>query len=118
MKLFKKDERVMRTAVMTKALKECGFKVREVGEYSKWKDMRSGGRLQVKITVYESKGDDRTFYIVSDSLDRVAAPMINDKKEVMDWLKDHGYKTTKQWYLEDCGMDESTWNYWNGLEER
>ncbi len=118
MKLFKKAERVLKVNNAIAAFKGNGFTVKEVGTWCKWKDLGDYGLLQVKMDVYEVKNDTMTFYIIGDSLDRVAAPVIENKKEIMDWLKEHGYKTEKKWYMEDYGMDESTWNYWNGLEER
>lgn len=118
MKLYKKDERKLQTAHIIKSFKSTGFTVKNLGTWCKWKDLGDYGKLQVKMTVYEIKNDDITGYIVSDSLGRVAAPVVPDKKEVLDWLVEHGYKTEKKWYIEDYGMTESDWNYWNGLEER
>lgn len=118
MKLFKKSERNLKISNMIKAFKACGDTVRNIGTWCKWKDLQDMGQLQVKMTVYEVKVDGMTVYMIGDSLDRVAAPIIENKKEIMDWLADHGYKTEKRWYIEDYGMSESDWNYWNGLEER
>ena len=118
MKLYKKADRKLNVANMLKAFKDCGFRSKHIGEWDKWKDLYDGGRLQVKIDVYEIKNEDVTSYMIGDTLGRVAAPLVSDKEEVMDWLKEHGYKRDKQWYMEDYGMDESTWNYWNGLGER
>lgn len=113
MKLYAKDERKAETSSMLKVMRECGYSTKHVGEWDRWKEMSIGGRLQVKIDVYEVKNDVITAYLVSDTLGRVAAPLTEDKQEVMDWLEDKGYKTDKQWYMEDYGMDEETWEEWN-----
>lgn len=116
MKLYKRSERTLDTRTLLTALKKTGHTVSRVGEWSRWRELSIGGRLQVKITVYEVKSDMFTAYLVSDTLDHVAAPLAESKQEVLDWLKEKGYKTTKRWYLEDYGMSEETWNEWNNAE--
>lgn len=116
MKLFKKSERFMDAAGTRKALRETGYTVKEIGEFCKWKEIEKG-RMQVSLTIWEAKGNGSTFYMVEDTIGRVAAQFNPDKADVMNWLKDHGYKPVKQWYIEDTGMTEETWNIWNGKEE-
>ena len=116
MKLYAKAERTIRTNVMLSAFKKADFTVRRIGEWDKWKELSIGGRLQVKMTVYEIKNDMITAYLLSDTLERVAAPLADSKQEVLDWLKEKGYKPEKQWYMQDYGMSEETWNEWNNAE--
>ena len=112
MKLYKKSERLLKTAATLKSFRAIGFTTKHIGEYDRWKELENG-RLQVKINVYEVVGNGMTCYFCSDTLGRVASAMITDLQEVMDWLKEHGYKTDKQWHIEDCGMSEELWNEWN-----
>ena len=112
MKLFKKSERGLKVADMLHTFRECGYTTRHIGEWCRWKEIEYG-RIQVKINVYEIKNPQKTAYMVGDTLGRVAAQLTEDKQDVMNWLAEHGYKTDKQWYIEDCGMDEDTWNEWN-----
>lgn len=112
MKLYKKSERLFKTAATLKSFRAIGFTTKHIGEWDRWKEIENG-RLQVKIDVYEVVGNGMTCYFVSDTLGRVASAMVTDLQEVMDWLKEHGYKTDKQWYMEDCGMSEELWKEWN-----
>ena len=114
MKLYKKSERTIKTEPMLSAYREGGFETTNIGTYCKWKELQDG-RVQVKMTVYKVAGA-MTVYMMSDTLGRVAAPMTEDLDEVKAWLTEHGYKPEKQWYMEDYGMDEETWNAWNGAE--
>lgn len=116
MKFWKNSERLVKGGVFRKSIKDMGGQVKEIGEYSKWVDV-AHGRIQNKITVYELNGTFQTMYLLCDNLDRAVCEMQTDKEEVMGYLKEHGWKTTKDWYIEDCGMSEETWNVWNGTEE-
>lgn len=113
MKLYAKENRMVQASDMLNAMREAGYETKHIGEWDRWKELRVGGRLQVKIDVYEIKNEMMTAYLVSDTLGKVAAPLTEDKQEIMDWLKEKGYKTDKQWYLEDYGMDEEAWEEWN-----
>lgn len=115
MKLYKKAERNLKVSATLKAFREIGYKTRHVGEWDRWKELSDGGRLQVKIDVYEVKNDIMTCYMLGDTLGRVAAQLTEDKADVMAWLQEHGYKTCKRWHIEDAGMTEELWNEWNGI---
>ena len=92
-------------------------KVREVGEFKKWKELWNGDRISVTITVYEIKNELKTVYLLEDTLGRLCADLQENKAEVMEWLKDKGYKTAHKFYTEECGMSEETWKAWNSEEE-
>ena len=115
MKLYKKAERILKVGAMLKTFKETGYKTRHIGEWDRWKELSDGGRLQVKIDVYEVKNDMMTCYMLGDTLGRVAAQLTEDKADVMAWLQEHGYKTCKRWHIEEAGMSEELWNEWNGI---
>lgn len=115
MKLYKKAERALKVVAMLKTFKETGYKTRHIGEWDRWKELPDGGRLQVKIDVYEVKNDMITCYMLGDTLGRVAAQLTEDKADVMAWLQEHGYKTCKRWHIEEAGMSEELWNEWNGI---
>lgn len=112
MKLYKMSERTIKATPMLAAYRASGFKTTDMGRWCKWKEL-DYGRIQVKFDVYRVVNDMITVYLMCDSLDRVAAPMTESKEEVLGWLKEHGYKPEKQWYIEDYGMDEETWEEWN-----
>lgn len=114
MKLTKKADRVLKVSATLAGFREIGYKTRHIGEWDRWKELSTGGRLQVKLDIYEVKNDATTCYMVGDSLGRVAA-MTEDKADVMAWLQEHGYKTCKKWYIEEAGMTEELWNEWNGI---
>ena len=115
MKLYKKAERNLKVSAILKSFREIGYKTRHIGEWDRWKELSDGGRLQVKIDVYEVKNDIMTCYMLGDTLGRVAAPLTEDKADVMAWLQEHGYKICKRWHIEDAGMTEELWNEWNGI---
>lgn len=116
MELYKKAERTLKMSDMVKNLKAFGYQITNIGTYKKWKDLKDGSRLSVSITI--RKGVDpaqNDFYLVEDTLGRVACPVVHSYNEVKEWLKEHGYKPEKAFYLEDYGMTEETWNEWNGI---
>ena len=116
--ILKKSERSLKSNEMIRMFKQLGYSIKNLGEYDKWKDLSDGGRLQVKITVYKiTDTEGKIFYMMVDTLGRIMNQFTQDKNEVFDWLKEKGYKPEKQWYLEDYGMSEETWNAWNGKEQ-
>lgn len=119
MEIYKGSERVLHIDSMLSALKETidGFESKQIGEWCKWEELTCGGKLQVKMTIYECKCNGKNIYTMADGLGRVAMTFSEDKAGIITWLKDHGYKRDKQWYLEDYGMSEETWNAWNSITE-
>ena len=120
MNLTKKADRILNASSAIKTYKRLGMTHKNLGEFCKWKDLRDGGRMQVKMIVHQMSGDKELIgaeriWFLEDSLGRVACQMQTDKAEVTNWLKEHGYKPVKQWYMEDYGMSEETWNEWNGI---
>ena len=114
MKIYKNAERILKTNPMIQGFKANGFAVKNLGEYCKWAEVERG-KIQKTMTVYKVSGNGIDAYFLSDSLNRVACELQKDKAEVFGWLKDHGYKPVKKWYIEDYGMSEETWNEWNGI---
>ena len=113
MKLMKKAERTTRIWAMKKTAEKLGHKTTNLGEYCKWKNLSDGGRLQVKLNVWRFDMGAMKFYVVSDTLDKVATGYIENLGEITTWLSEHGYKPVEQWYKEDYGMDDETWEEWN-----
>ena len=113
MELFKKSERIIKTSVLIKSMKANGAEFENLGEFMKWKELADGSRLSVSMTLYQVKANSNKCYFFSDSLGRMASPMVVDRKEAVDWLKNHGYKTTHDFYIEDYGMSEETWKEWS-----
>lgn len=117
MKLFKKNERQIKANSMLNTFRKIGGETKNVGEFKKWKELYDGSRISVSINVYEIRYEGETMYLLEDTLGRVCAEIQKDKKEIMDWLNAHGYKTVHKFYIEDCGMTEETWKIWNSEEE-
>lgn len=113
MELLKKDERVMKADVVLSTIRECGGETKHVGEWDKWVELKNGIRYQAKMDVYEIVVGEKKSYMASDELGYMATRMVEDKKEVMDWLRSHGYKQDERWYKEDCGMSDEAWEEWN-----
>lgn len=117
MELIKKSERGLKASLMLKTFRSMGGKTKQVGEFKKWKELPDG-RISVSMNVYEIEGvDEMKCYLLEDTLGRVCAPLTYDKAEVLGWLKEHGYKTVHDFYIQDCGMTEETWKVWNSEEE-
>ena len=113
MKLYKRADRIMRIGDFAKAMRATGVELKELQEYRRWKDLPDA-KISVKLAIHEiTHNGQKQGYVLEDTLGRVACQIILDKQEVLNWLKEHGYKKVKQWYLEDYGMDEETWEEWN-----
>ena len=113
MKLLKKSERKMHRDRYAIAMKAGGMELKRVAEFKKWKELHDG-RVSVSLTIHEITFHGQTQgYILTDSLERVATQIILNKQEIVEWLKEHGYKTDKDFYREDMGMSEETWEEWN-----
>lgn len=117
MTYFKRNERFIKTAVLTKPVKDAGGVIKEIEEYSKWHDLDNGGRIQLTLTIVRMSNGSNEAYILSDNLGFVASQPTTDLSDVKDWLVVHGYKTTHDWYTQDCGMTEETWKEWNGSND-
>lgn len=122
LQLLKRKERTLKVSSFLHTVKQLGGEVKEFGEYKKWKELSDGRRLSVSVTVYEMKIDESNFggdkinicYSMKDSLGmEMQKVLTQDLEEIKTWLNEKGYKTVKQFYLEDCGMSEETWEEWN-----
>lgn len=120
MELIKRKDRALKAALVLRTFRSMGGTVKNLGTFMKWMELSNGGRLSAKIMIYELKGgaSDKTMYLLEDPLGYVLAPLQENKKEVMDWLRDHNYKTEHKFYIEDCGMTEELWKAWNTGEEK
>lgn len=112
MQYFKRSERFFRADVFAKNVKEVGGTVREVAEYSKWKEL-DHGRIQVRFRIIEFKTQVGKVYLMEDGQGLVACQVTPDLDEIKNFLTKNGFKTTKDWYIQDCGMSEETWKEWN-----
>lgn len=113
LKIYKVSERVLKVSLMIKALKDIGSEVKQLGEFMKWKELDDGSRLSVSMTLYQIKTSDRVAYFFSDVLGRLACEAFLDVNDGYDWLRKHGYKTDHDFYIQDYGMTEETWQEWN-----
>lgn len=122
LQLLKRKERALKVSTFLQTMRQMQAETKEIGEYTKWKELSDGSRLSVSVTVYKVTVDTRKFggdkvntlYCMKDSLGfEMQKVLTEDLEEIKTWLKEKGYKTTKQFYLEDYGMDEGTWEEWN-----
>lgn len=116
MQYFKRKERFFKAAIFAKNIKEVGGTVREVAEYSKWKEL-DHGRIQVRFTIIEFATKVGKTYLMTDNEGLVACQVTPDLEEIKSFLTKHGFKPTKDWYIQDCGMTEETWKEWNSCND-
>lgn len=121
MEYIKRKDRVLKASCFNAGVKSVDGTVKTLGEYSKWHNLKNDiGRIQVKmdiIEVYIPSSEVKKVYYLKDELGYMASIVCGDLKEVKQWLADHGFKTIKDWYIEDNGMSEETWKIWNGEGE-
>ena len=120
MKYIKRSERLLKASAFNVGLKSAGAVVKEVAEYSKWHELQNGinagSRIQVKMFIMKadvSKVSGVIGYYLKDDMGMIASGVVTDINDIKCWLVDHGYKTVHDWYIQDCGMSEETWNEWN-----
>lgn len=113
MEMIKRSERTIHAGRLISNFRDGGYKVKELGEFKKWKDLKAGGRITESMTVYEVDMAGTVVYIMEDSLGMVAAQMTQNRNEVFDWLKENEYKTAEKFYTEDYGMTKEDWEEWN-----
>lgn len=113
MQYIKRADRCIKAAAMFKPLRDAGGTVSEVAEYSKWRNLSDGSRIQVTLTIIKMTHLDNTAYILKDNLGMLASYPTQDLVEMRSFLVDKGFKPIKDWYIQDCGMTEETWNAWN-----
>lgn len=121
MEYIKRKDRVLKASGFNAGIKSVDGTVKTLGEYSKWHNLKNDmGRIQVKmdiIEVYIPSAEVKRAYYLKDELGYMASIVCGDLKEVKQWLTDHGFKTIKDWYIEDNGMSEETWKIWNSEGE-
>lgn len=112
MKLIEKAKRTIRTQDYFNNLKILGANIVNKGEYKKWKQL-SDDKMSVTLTVYkvnfQSVQDE--FFVISDTLGKVAFNDRIEEKEIIKWLEEKGYKTEKEFHLEN-GMSEELYDEW------
>lgn len=113
MQYIKRSDRFIKTKDFTKPFKLNGGSVREVAEYAKWRTLDEDAKVQMTMTILGVSVGGNTAYILKDSLGMMACYPTPDLKEVKEFLTQKGFKPIKDWYIQDYGMTEETWNEWN-----
>lgn len=114
MKVYAAEERRVKVAQMLAGLRATGFTTKEVIEARKWKELSEGGKMTVRVRVYELTCETGTFYVMSDTLDRVMSGYEEDLNAIVQWLNENGFYTdAKEFYQKEMGMTEDTWEEWN-----
>lgn len=103
--VFPRDKRTVRMPSLLQGLRLAGYKTENIGEYKKWIEVYAG-RVTVTIRLYKISNATETFYMMSDSLDRVVAPANKDYIEVLNWIIQHNYKEVKIDYDDVEGDEE------------
>ena len=118
MTLTKKADRVLPVRAFIACLRSNGMEIVNLGDFRKWKELRDGSRLSVKLTLYRaSASNGKAAYFFSDSLDRIACAVNPNLEEMTAFLRDHGYKSDHDFYVEDYGMTEESYREWNSASE-
>lgn len=120
MEYIKRKDRTLKASAFNAGMKAVNGTTRMIGEYAKWKDLDNGSRIQMKFDIIEvsvPNGPVNKAYYLRDGLGFMASIVCGDLKDVKQWLIDHGFKTIKDWYIEDNGMSEETWKIWNSEGE-
>lgn len=112
MKLIEKAKRTIRTQDYFNNLKILGANIVNKDEYKKWKQL-SDGKMSVTLTVYKVnfQSVQDGFFVISDTLGKVAFNDRIEEKEIIKWLEEKGYKTEKEFHLEN-GMSEELYDEW------
>lgn len=113
MNYIKRSERFIKAANMFKTIRDAGGAVKEIAEYSKWRNLNEGSRIQVTLTIVKMVNMGNTAYILKDNMGMLASFPTTDLQELKSFLTEKGFKPIKDWYIQDCGMTEDTWNEWN-----
>lgn len=113
MNYIKRTERCIKAYAMTKVIKDTGGTAKEIAEYSKWHNINEGSRIQVTLRIIKLEANGNTAYILEDNMGMLASYPTQDLNEMKTFLTDKGFKLIKDWYIQDCGMPEDTWNAWN-----
>lgn len=113
MNYIKRSDRCIKASAMTKVIKDSGGVAKEIAEYSKWHNRTDGSRIQVTLIIVKMEANGNTAYILKDNLGMLASYPNPDLDEMKTFLAEHGFKPIKDWYLQDCGMTEETWDAWN-----
>ena len=115
MKYYKFNERVMDHSTAVNTCKAMGGKVGTHGEYTKWINLSRGNKVSEQLTIksydFRSVGG-ALGYVLVDNFGMWASDSAT-LEEIKAFLKDNGFKTTHDWYVQDNGMSEETWNEWN-----
>ena len=121
-KLIKKDERKLHYGnTLNSYKKNFGAVLQSKGRYMKHKEFDYGAikgtkTVHLDICYVEIKneqfGIDDKFYVVGDTLGRICFSGEADFNEIKNWLNEKGYKTEKQFYIEEEGMSPEDYEEW------
>lgn len=103
----------MHEAMFVKSLKGTAT-VKRLPQVHKMVDVMSrGARVEYRMNLYEVATETTKMAVAfHDGMNKLIYNAA-DGKELMAFLKAEGFKTSKKFYMEDCGMTEELWNQWN-----
>lgn len=117
MELIKKSERNVNVESALKTYRQIGADIKSKGRFMKWKDCPNG-RMSVHLDVYivsidsdELKAHGQ-WYVLGDTLGRMAYSGQDNWTDIQNWLSSKGYKTEKDFYTQDYGMTEESYQEW------
>lgn len=101
-------------ATYIKGLKDAGANVKRFPQLHKMVE-KECYRVEYRYNIYEiSTQYGKIAVAFHDSLNCLQYQADN-AKELIKFLMDKGYKTSKKFYIEELGMSEELWNEWNGI---
>lgn len=115
MKYFKFNERCMKHSVVSQMLRGDGAVTGTHGEYTRGINLSNGSKVSEQLTIksYDARPvGGNLVYVLVDNFDMWASDTAT-LEEIKAFLKDNGFKTTHDWYVQDNGMSEETWQEWN-----
>lgn len=106
----------MKEAAYIKGMKDAGANVKKFPQLHKMVERESCNcRIEYRYNIYEiSTQFGKMAVAFHDGINRLQY-QANDAKELIEFLVSKGYKTSKKFYMEECGMSEELWNEWNGI---
>lgn len=104
----------MKEALMIKNFRDNGTSIKKFPTLHKMVK-KEYFDIEYRYNIYEIKSDYGKMAIAFLAGLNMLMYKADSAKEITDFLKGKGYKTSKKFYMEDCGMPEETWNQWNGI---
>lgn len=105
----------MNEAMYIKGLKETGASIKRFPQLHKMVE-KEYCKIEYRYNIYEIETQYGKMAVAFHDGLNLLKYQTDNAKELNEFLKAKGYKTSKKFYTEDCGMSEELWNEWNGID--